>query len=156
MDQNSSPARPVDGAKALSLGWVEAEGGGARMERGPGKLSFNWSKRLGPLSNRKRLRHHLTRLGGRPRKFEMGDGLLAGGGLGSEAMAPERTRWSAEEHPAPLEKGEYPPSQAGGAAAFSGPCQRRPGVVSGPSEGAWGVGLPDLAGLGGGGGWARP
>uniref|UniRef100_A0A4X1TTV7 SHC SH2 domain-binding protein 1 n=1 Tax=Sus scrofa TaxID=9823 RepID=A0A4X1TTV7_PIG len=75
------------------------------MERGPGKLSFNWSKRLGPLSNRKRLRHHLTRLGGRPRKFEMGDGLLAGGGLGSEAMAPERTRWSAEEHPAPLEKG---------------------------------------------------
>uniref|UniRef100_A0A8D1SA74 SHC SH2 domain-binding protein 1 n=1 Tax=Sus scrofa TaxID=9823 RepID=A0A8D1SA74_PIG len=75
------------------------------MERGPRKLSFNWSKRLGPLSNRKRLRHHLTRLGGRPRKFEMGDGLLAGGGLGSEAMAPERTRWSAEEHPAPLEKG---------------------------------------------------
>lgn len=40
----------------------------------------------------------------------MADGLLAGGGLGSEAMARdhERTGWAAEEEPAPLGKGEHP------------------------------------------------
>ncbi|XP_022374419.1 SHC SH2 domain-binding protein 1 isoform X3 [Enhydra lutris kenyoni] len=36
----------------------------------------------------------------------MADGLLAGGGLGSQAMTPqpERTGWAVEEEPAPLEK----------------------------------------------------
>ncbi|TKC41720.1 hypothetical protein EI555_018873 [Monodon monoceros] len=39
----------------------------------------------------------------------MADGLLAGGGLGSEAMARdhERTGWAAEEEPAPLVKGLF-------------------------------------------------
>eukprot|EP00069_Balaena_mysticetus_P019929 bmy_02577T0 len=39
----------------------------------------------------------------------MDDGVLAGGGLGSEAMAPdpERTGWAAEEEPRPLEKGLF-------------------------------------------------
>lgn len=77
---------------------------------GPRKLSFNWSKSLGPLSNQKRLLLRITGPGGRPRKFEMADGLLAGGGLGSEAMARdhERIGWAAEEEPAPLGKGEHP------------------------------------------------
>ncbi|KAL2762505.1 SHC SH2 domain-binding protein 1 isoform 2 [Daubentonia madagascariensis] len=37
----------------------------------------------------------------------MADGLLAGGGPESEAMAPERTGWAAEEERAPLEKGLF-------------------------------------------------
>ena len=41
----------------------------------------------------------------------MADGLLAGGGLGSEAMAPEPELpgWAAEEELERLEKGEHPP-----------------------------------------------
>ena len=41
----------------------------------------------------------------------MADGLLAGGGLGSEAMAPEPELpgWAAVEELERLEKGEYPP-----------------------------------------------
>ncbi|XP_058387026.1 SHC SH2 domain-binding protein 1-like [Diceros bicornis minor] len=52
-----------------------------------------------------------SRLGSRPRKFEMADAALAGGWLGSEAVAPvpgpERTGWAAEEEPAPLGKGFF-------------------------------------------------
>ena len=40
----------------------------------------------------KQLRHRITGLGGRPRKLEMDDGLLAGGGLASEAMSPDPER----------------------------------------------------------------
>lgn len=82
------------------------------------KPSFNWPKSLGPLSNQKRLRHSVTGLGGSPRKFEMADGLLAAGGLGSQAMVPqpERTGWAVEESTAPLEKGEHPLCRARGAA----------------------------------------
>lgn len=47
----------------------------------------------------------------------MADGLLAGGGLGSQTMTPqpERTGWAVEEEPEPLEKGEHPSCRARGA-----------------------------------------
>ncbi|KAG8510011.1 SHC SH2 domain-binding protein 1 [Galemys pyrenaicus] len=45
----------------------------------------------------------------------MAEGFLAGGGLGSAAMAPgpERTDWTVEEELAALDKGEHPPAALG-------------------------------------------
>lgn len=49
----------------------------------------------------------------------MADGLLEGGELGSQAMAPqpERIGWAVEEETLPLEKGEHLLRRARGAAS---------------------------------------
>lgn len=64
----------------------------------------------------------------RPPEFEMADGWLAAGGLGPEAMGPEaeRTGWAAEEEPAPVERGEYPPRWPRGACEARGSAAFRP------------------------------
>nr|XP_040134968.1 SHC SH2 domain-binding protein 1 [Ictidomys tridecemlineatus] len=86
---------PVEGASALQRGWRRPQGAGL-----PGKSLGRFIQSEASLSSR-------SSRGGRPRKFEMADGLPSGGGLGLGAMAPERTNWAAEEEPEPLEKGLF-------------------------------------------------
>lgn len=123
----------------------------------PRKLCCHWPERRG--------RHPIrsasvsTFLGWRrPRKFEMADGLLAAGELGSEAMGPgpERTGWAAEE------KGECPPGRPG-----EPPAARGPGGGGGCAsprrqsrEASWATPVlsapSDLGVLGSGGRWTGP
>lgn len=91
----------------VDAGWR----GGARA-RAATQAFLSLARAPRPPANQECERQHVTGLG-RPRKFEMADGLLAAGELGSEAMGPEpeRTGWAAEE------KGECPPGRGGGSCA---------------------------------------
>lgn len=105
----------------VDAGWR----GGARA-RAATQAFLSLARAPRPPANQECERQHVTGLG-RPRKFEMADGLLAAGELGSEAMGPEpeRTGWAAEE------KGECPPGQPGEPPAARGP--RPPGRRGGGS-----------------------
>lgn len=84
----------------------------------------------------------------------MADGLLAGGGLGSQTMTPqpERTGWAVEEEPEPLEKGEHPSCRARGASRLLTADHVRGGLGRRDLRGRLGLNRPSGPG---GPGWRR-